>query len=81
LSFLFLFCRLGHVDHEITAAFSRFDKDGNHILDEEEQQQMKHDLEAKRVKQKKGGGVGKERNPLFGRDDSKVASGIFEFVV
>ncbi|NXM84406.1 PK2L1 protein, partial [Oenanthe oenanthe] len=40
---------LGHADHEITAAFSRFDRDGNHILDEEEQQQMKHDLEAKRV--------------------------------
>ncbi|XP_061857083.1 polycystin-2-like protein 1 isoform X1 [Colius striatus] len=40
---------MGHADHEITAAFSRFDKDGNHILDEEEQQQMKHDLEAKRV--------------------------------
>ncbi|XP_031360996.2 polycystin-2-like protein 1 [Lonchura striata] len=40
---------LGHADHEITAAFSRFDKDGNHILDEEEQQQMKSDLEAKRV--------------------------------
>ncbi|XP_063019699.1 polycystin-2-like protein 1 [Melospiza melodia melodia] len=41
--------QLGHADHEITAAFSRFDKDGNRILDEEEQQQMKHDLEAKRV--------------------------------
>ncbi|XP_005048373.1 PREDICTED: polycystic kidney disease 2-like 1 protein [Ficedula albicollis] len=40
---------LGHADHEITAAFSRFDRDGNHILDEDEQQQMKHDLEAKRV--------------------------------
>ncbi|XP_074400996.1 polycystin-2-like protein 1 [Zonotrichia albicollis] len=40
---------LGHADHEITAAFSRFDKDGNRILDEAEQQQMKHDLEAKRV--------------------------------
>ncbi|NWX66897.1 PK2L1 protein, partial [Promerops cafer] len=40
---------LGHADHEITAAFSRFDKDGNRILDEEEQQQMKCDLEAKRV--------------------------------
>ncbi|KAK2536057.1 Pkd2l1 [Columba livia] len=40
---------LGHADHEITAAFSRFDRDGNHILDEEEQQEMKHDLEAKRV--------------------------------
>uniref|UniRef100_A0A8C2U7Y5 Polycystin 2 like 1, transient receptor potential cation channel n=1 Tax=Coturnix japonica TaxID=93934 RepID=A0A8C2U7Y5_COTJA len=44
---------LGHADHEITAAFSRFDKDGNLILDEEEQQQMKHDLEAKRVKETK----------------------------
>jgi len=43
------FHRLGHADHEITAAFSRFDKDGNYVLDEEEQQQMKHDLEAKRV--------------------------------
>ncbi|KAM7016379.1 polycystin-2-like protein 1 [Passerculus sandwichensis] len=41
--------QLGHADHEITVAFSRFDKDGNRILDEEEQQQMKHDLEAKRV--------------------------------
>ncbi|XP_009693008.1 PREDICTED: polycystic kidney disease 2-like 1 protein [Cariama cristata] len=40
---------LGHADHEITAAFSRFDKDSNRILDEEEQQQMKHDLEAKKV--------------------------------
>ncbi|XP_032921441.1 polycystic kidney disease 2-like 1 protein isoform X1 [Catharus ustulatus] len=40
---------LGHADHEITAAFSTFDRDGNHILDEEEQQQMKHDLEAKKV--------------------------------
>ncbi|OXB75035.1 UNVERIFIED_CONTAM: hypothetical protein H355_001442 [Colinus virginianus] len=41
--------KLGHADHEITAAFSRFDKDGNHILDEEEQQQMKHDLREKRA--------------------------------
>ncbi|NXU48707.1 PK2L1 protein, partial [Turnix velox] len=40
---------LGHADHEITAAFSRFDRDGNLILDEEEQEEMKHDLEAKRV--------------------------------
>ncbi|PKU33984.1 polycystic kidney disease 2-like 1 hypothetical protein [Limosa lapponica baueri] len=45
----FVKCILGHADHEITAAFSRFDRDGNRILDEEEQQQMKHDLEAKRV--------------------------------
>ncbi|RMC11599.1 hypothetical protein DUI87_11720 [Hirundo rustica rustica] len=43
---------LGHADHEITAAFSKFDKDGNHILDEEEQQQMKSDLEAKRARKK-----------------------------
>ncbi|XP_069096617.1 polycystin-2-like protein 1 isoform X2 [Pleurodeles waltl] len=40
---------LGHADHEITAAFSRFDHDGNQILDEEEQKRMKHDLEEKRV--------------------------------
>lgn len=40
---------LGHADHEITAAFSRFDHDGNQILDEEEQQRMKQDLEEKRV--------------------------------
>ncbi|NXF97048.1 PK2L1 protein, partial [Eubucco bourcierii] len=40
---------LGHADHEITAAFCRFDRDGNHILDEKEQQQMKHDLEEKKV--------------------------------
>lgn len=53
-SFLFLFfSRLGHADHEITAAFATFDRDGNHILDEEEQQQMKHDLEAKKVKKKR----------------------------
>uniref|UniRef100_A0A8C3I6D8 Polycystin 2 like 1, transient receptor potential cation channel n=1 Tax=Chrysemys picta bellii TaxID=8478 RepID=A0A8C3I6D8_CHRPI len=41
---------LGHAEHEITAAFSRFDKDGNQILDEEEQKRMRHDLEEKRVK-------------------------------
>ncbi|XP_043407852.1 polycystic kidney disease 2-like 1 protein isoform X2 [Chelonia mydas] len=40
---------LGHAEHEITAAFSRFDKDGNQILDEEEQKRMRHDLEEKRV--------------------------------
>uniref|UniRef100_A0A8C4P9Y3 Polycystin 2 like 1, transient receptor potential cation channel n=1 Tax=Dromaius novaehollandiae TaxID=8790 RepID=A0A8C4P9Y3_DRONO len=49
--------KLGHADHEITATFSRFDKDGNQILDEEEQQQMKHDLEEKRVKE------GQEKKP------------------
>lgn len=66
---------MGHADHEIAAAFSSFDKDGNHILDEEEQWQMKHDLEVKRVKR------GKERSPLCGRDYAKVASGIFGFEV
>ncbi|XP_074855560.1 polycystin-2-like protein 1 [Carettochelys insculpta] len=40
---------LGHADHEITAAFSSFDKDGNQILDEEEQTRMRRDLEEKRV--------------------------------
>ncbi|XP_069466725.1 polycystin-2-like protein 1 isoform X2 [Ambystoma mexicanum] len=40
---------LGHADHEITAAFSRFDHDGNQILDEDEQRKMKRDLEERRV--------------------------------
>ncbi|XP_072595869.1 polycystin-2-like protein 1 isoform X3 [Vulpes vulpes] len=43
---------LGHAEHEITeltAAFTRFDQDGNHILDKKEQEQMQQDLEEKRV--------------------------------
>uniref|UniRef100_F1S8V0 Polycystin-2-like protein 1 n=1 Tax=Sus scrofa TaxID=9823 RepID=F1S8V0_PIG len=43
---------LGHTEHEImelTAAFTRFDQDGNRILDEKEQEQMQQDLEEKRV--------------------------------
>nr|XP_034376223.1 polycystic kidney disease 2-like 1 protein [Arvicanthis niloticus] len=40
---------LGHEEHEITAAFSRFDQDGDHILDEEEQEQMQQGLEEERV--------------------------------
>ncbi|XP_034993769.2 polycystin-2-like protein 1 [Zootoca vivipara] len=40
---------LGHAEHEITAAFAKFDKDGNQILDEEEQKRMRNDLEEKRV--------------------------------
>nr|XP_046257929.1 polycystic kidney disease 2-like 1 protein [Scatophagus argus] len=39
---------MGHADHEISAAFSRFDRDGNQILDEEEQERMKVELEEKR---------------------------------
>ncbi|XP_077438296.1 polycystin-2-like protein 1 [Vanacampus margaritifer] len=39
---------MGHADHEITAAFSQFDRDGNHILDEDEQEKMKTELEEKR---------------------------------
>nr|XP_012418388.1 PREDICTED: polycystic kidney disease 2-like 1 protein isoform X3 [Odobenus rosmarus divergens] len=42
---------LRHAEHEITeltAAFTRFDQDGNHILDKKEQEQMRQDLE-KRV--------------------------------
>lgn len=42
-------CRMGHADHEISAAFSRFDRDGNQILDEDEQERMKTELEEKRV--------------------------------
>lgn len=40
---------MGHADHEISAAFSRFDRDGNQILDEDEQEKMKIELEEKRV--------------------------------
>ncbi|GAB1302455.1 Polycystic kidney disease 2-like 1 protein [Apodemus speciosus] len=40
---------LGHEEHEITAAFTRFDQDGDHILDEEEQEQMRQGLEEERV--------------------------------
>ncbi|KAM4607907.1 polycystin-2-like protein 1 [Polymixia lowei] len=39
---------MGHADHEISAAFSRFDYDGNQILDHEEQEKMKRELEEKR---------------------------------
>uniref|UniRef100_G3TE93 Polycystin-2-like protein 1 n=1 Tax=Loxodonta africana TaxID=9785 RepID=G3TE93_LOXAF len=46
------FREVGHTEHEITeltAAFTRFDRDGNRILDEEEQAQMQQDLEEERV--------------------------------
>ncbi|CAK6962460.1 polycystic kidney disease 2-like 1 protein [Scomber scombrus] len=39
---------MGHADHEISAAFSRFDRDGNQILDQDEQERMKTELEEKR---------------------------------
>ncbi|KAK7901704.1 hypothetical protein WMY93_018473 [Mugilogobius chulae] len=39
---------MGHADHEISAAFSQFDRDGNQILDEHEQERMKKELEEKR---------------------------------
>ncbi|KAJ0004973.1 hypothetical protein NQD34_011187, partial [Periophthalmus magnuspinnatus] len=39
---------MGHADHEISAAFSQFDRDGNQILDEDEQERMKKELEEKR---------------------------------
>uniref|UniRef100_A0A8C6SGU8 Polycystic kidney disease 2-like 1 n=1 Tax=Neogobius melanostomus TaxID=47308 RepID=A0A8C6SGU8_9GOBI len=39
---------MGHADHEISAAFSRFDQDRNQILDEDEQERMKKELEEKR---------------------------------
>lgn len=44
--------RLGHAEHEITeltATFARFDQDGNRVLDEKEQEQMRQDLEEQRV--------------------------------
>ncbi|KAI5932542.1 Polycystic kidney disease 2-like 1 protein [Manis javanica] len=43
---------LGHAEHEITeltATFTRFDQDGNCILDEKVQEQMQQDLEEERV--------------------------------
>lgn len=40
---------MGHGDQEITAAFSKFDRDGNKILDKDEQRWMKAELEQKRV--------------------------------
>ncbi|XP_049710992.1 polycystic kidney disease 2-like 1 protein [Elephas maximus indicus] len=46
------FREVGHTEHEITeltAAFTRFDHDGNRILDEKEQAQMQQDLEEERV--------------------------------
>lgn len=39
---------MGHADHEISEAFSKFDKDGNQVLDEAEQKRMKKELEEKR---------------------------------
>ncbi|XP_016313144.1 polycystic kidney disease 2-like 1 protein [Sinocyclocheilus anshuiensis] len=39
---------MGHADHEISAAFSRFDQDGNQTLDKQEQERMKQELEEKR---------------------------------
>ncbi|XP_017279853.1 polycystic kidney disease 2-like 1 protein [Kryptolebias marmoratus] len=39
---------MGHADHEISAAFSQFDRDGNQILDADEQERMKMELEEKR---------------------------------
>lgn len=41
---------MGHADHEISEAFSKFDHDGNQILDEEEQKRMKSELEEKKVR-------------------------------
>ncbi|XP_053358417.1 polycystic kidney disease 2-like 1 protein [Clarias gariepinus] len=39
---------MGHDDHDISEAFSRYDQDRNHILDREEQEKMKRELEEKR---------------------------------
>lgn len=41
--------RMGHDDHDISEAFSKYDQDGNQILDCEEQEKMKRELEEKRV--------------------------------
>ncbi|NP_001239172.1 polycystic kidney disease 2-like 1 protein [Oryzias latipes] len=39
---------MGHTDGEISAAFSQFDRDGNQVLDAEEQERMKRELQEKR---------------------------------
>ncbi|KAM9364934.1 polycystin-2-like protein 1 [Pholidichthys leucotaenia] len=39
---------MGHADEEISAAFSKFDHDGNKILDKHEQEKMKIELEEKK---------------------------------
>ncbi|KAK2824027.1 hypothetical protein Q5P01_021202 [Channa striata] len=39
---------MGHADEEISAAFSRYDYDKNQILDKDEQERMKLELEEKR---------------------------------
>ncbi|XP_043991909.1 polycystic kidney disease 2-like 1 protein isoform X1 [Gambusia affinis] len=39
---------MGHEDKEISAAFSQFDRDGNQVLDEDEQTRMKIELDGKR---------------------------------
>lgn len=44
--------RLEHTEHEktkLTAAFTRFDQDGNGILDEKEQKEMRQNLKGERV--------------------------------
>lgn len=41
--------RMGHDDRDISEAFSKYDKDGNQILDRAEQEKMKRELEEKRV--------------------------------
>lgn len=40
---------MGHAENEISAAFAQFDRDGNHVLDADEQKRMKLKLEEKRV--------------------------------
>lgn len=40
---------MGHDDRDISEAFSKYDKDGNQILDRVEQEKMKRELEEKRV--------------------------------
>ncbi|XP_041123511.1 polycystic kidney disease 2-like 1 protein [Polyodon spathula] len=41
--------QMGHSDHEISEAFTKFDHDGNLILDKEEQNRMISDLEEKKI--------------------------------
>nr|XP_032805655.1 polycystic kidney disease 2-like 1 protein [Petromyzon marinus] len=42
--------QLGHSDEEIAAAFSKFDKDSDNVLDEDEQKQLRAELEGQKDK-------------------------------
>lgn len=68
---------MGHADHEISAAFSRFDCDGNQILDEDEQNRMKIELEEKRVRMTTSLYVKLQATPTFTKSMVVVTKSTF----